>query len=183
LVCGTPDIAVHQCTLSLEKWFELIVGTRQIILGLVVDTIKMTVSITDEYIERVQELLKLREPDQRFFKINNMQKLIGELTRLGEGAPWVFKLMSHLYRSLAFALKSNTKILKKSSSGFRDSSRKSQLRPFWRSSLTINVTLFFAMKKAAKMVSKHGSLPCQLNYAGRAKFYLARPVTQLWNQV
>jgi hypothetical protein len=79
LVCGTLDIAVRQCPLSLEKWFKLIVGPRQIILGLVVDTNKMTVGITDKYIERVQELLKLWDPDWRFVKVNDMQKLVGKL--------------------------------------------------------------------------------------------------------
>jgi hypothetical protein len=49
-----------------------------------------------------------------------MQKLVGKLARLEEGAPWVFKLMSHLYTSLAFALKSNTELLEESSKGFRD---------------------------------------------------------------
>jgi hypothetical protein len=79
LVCGTPNIAVRQCPLSLEKWYNLIVGPRQIILGLVVDTNRMTVGIADEYIDRVQELLQLWNPDQRFFKVNDMQKLVGKL--------------------------------------------------------------------------------------------------------
>jgi hypothetical protein len=63
LVCGTPDVAACQCPLSLEKWFELVVGPMQIILGLVVDTNKMTVGITDKYIQGVRELLKLWDPD------------------------------------------------------------------------------------------------------------------------
>ena len=42
-VCGTPDTAVRQCPLSLEKWHELIVGPRQIVLGLVMDTNTMRV--------------------------------------------------------------------------------------------------------------------------------------------
>jgi hypothetical protein len=46
LICGSPDITVQQCPLSLEKWFKLIVGPRQIVLGLLVDTDKMTVSLT-----------------------------------------------------------------------------------------------------------------------------------------
>jgi hypothetical protein len=41
-----------------------------------------------------------------------MQKLVGKLTRLGEGVLWIYKLISHLYTSLAFALKSNTELLK-----------------------------------------------------------------------
>ncbi len=53
LVCGTPDVVVRQCPLSLEKWFALIVSPRQITLGLVVDTNTLTVGITDEYIGRV----------------------------------------------------------------------------------------------------------------------------------
>ena len=84
LICGTPDVAVRQCPLSLEKCFVLIVGPRQIVLGL--DTNTMTVGITDEYIGQVQELLKLWDPDRRFFKVNGMQKLVGKLASLGEGA-------------------------------------------------------------------------------------------------
>jgi hypothetical protein len=79
LVCRTPDILVRQCPLLLEKWYKLIVGSRQIILGLVVDTNKMTIGITDEYIKRAQELLKLWDQNQRFFKVNDMQKLVGKL--------------------------------------------------------------------------------------------------------
>ncbi len=50
LVCDKPDVSVWECPLSLKKWHELIVGPRQIILGLVMDTNKMTVSITDAYL-------------------------------------------------------------------------------------------------------------------------------------
>jgi hypothetical protein len=39
-VCRRPNMAVCQCLLSLEKWHELIVGPKQIILGLVVDMSK-----------------------------------------------------------------------------------------------------------------------------------------------
>jgi hypothetical protein len=63
-VWGNSDTAVHQCPLSLEKWHKLIVGPRQIVLGLVVDTNKMTVGITDEYIQQVRNLLDLWDPIQ-----------------------------------------------------------------------------------------------------------------------
>ena len=49
IVCGRPDISVCQCPLLMEKWLELIVGPKQIVLGLVVDTNKMTVGITEDY--------------------------------------------------------------------------------------------------------------------------------------
>jgi hypothetical protein len=110
-VCRRPDMAVRQCPLSLEKWHELIVGPKQIILGLVVDMSKMTVGIIDEYLDQVQLLLSQWDRNQRFFKVHGMQKLVGKLARLGEGAPWIFKLMSHLYTSLAFSLKNNAELL------------------------------------------------------------------------
>jgi hypothetical protein len=115
----------------------------------------MTVGITNEYIEHLQELLKLWDPDRRFFKVNDMQKLVGKLAWLEEGAPWVSKLMSHIYTSLAFALKSNTELLEKSSSGFRDLVKQITTKIFSGKQSDHQCHINFAMKKAAKMVSKH----------------------------
>ncbi len=119
LVCGTPNILVRQCPLSLEKWHKLIVGPRQIILGLVIDMNKMAVGMTNGYIQQCRGLLNLWDHNQRFFKVGDIPKLIRKLAGLGKRAPWIYKLMSHLYTSLAFALKSNAELLKKSSSGFQ----------------------------------------------------------------
>jgi hypothetical protein len=55
-MCGVSDISVRQCPLSLEKWFKLIVGPIQIVLGLVIDTNKLTVGITDDYIKKVSAI-------------------------------------------------------------------------------------------------------------------------------
>jgi len=154
-VCGTPDMAVRQCPLSLEKWHELTVGPVQIALGLVINTNTMTVGITDEYIDKVRILLSNWDPNKRFFQVNDMQKLIGKLARLGEGAPWIFKLMSHLYTSLAFALKSNTALLKKSSSGFRDLVKQITTKSFSGKISDHQRHINFAMKKASKMVNRN----------------------------
>ena len=85
-----------------------------------------------------------------------MQKLVGKLACLGEGAPWIFKLMSHLYTSLAFALKSNTELLEKSSSGFRDLVKQITNKTFSGKISDHQRHLNYAMKQAAKMVNKHG---------------------------
>ena len=84
-----------------------------------------------------------------------MQKLVGKLARLGEGAPWIFKLMSHLYTSLAFALKSNTELLEKSSSGFRDLVKQITTKSFSGKISDHQRHIKFAMKKAAKMVNRN----------------------------
>jgi hypothetical protein len=73
-VCGKPNMAVCQCPLSLEKWHELIVGPKHIVLGLVIDINKMTVRITDEYLDQVRFLLSQWDRNQRFFKVHDMQK-------------------------------------------------------------------------------------------------------------
>jgi hypothetical protein len=43
--------------------------------------------------------------------VANIQKLIGKLARLGEGVPWIDEIMSHIYTSLAFALKQNKELV------------------------------------------------------------------------
>ncbi len=116
------------------------------------------VGITEEYIKKVQVLLNNWDPNKRFFKVNNMHKLVGKLVRLGEGAPWIFKLMLHLYTSLAFTLKSNTKLLEKSSSGFRDLIKQISRKNYSGKISNHQCHINFAMRKAAKMVNKNNNM-------------------------
>jgi hypothetical protein len=116
----------------------------------IVDTNKMTVGIMDKYIQKVRDLLDLWDPNTIFFKVNTMQKLVGKLARLGEGAPWIFKLMSHLYTSLAYALKSNNEILEKSSSGFRDLIKHVLTKNYSGKISEHQCHINFSMKKVAK---------------------------------
>ena len=155
LVCGRPDISLRQCPLSLEKWHELVVGPTQIVLGLSLDTNKMTVGITEDYIQQVRSLLQKWDPSRRFFNVSDMQKLVGKLARLGEGAPWIYKLMSHLYTSLAFALKSNTELLNRSSLGFRELVNQIKTKNFSGNQSDHQRHIKFAMKEASRMINKH----------------------------
>jgi hypothetical protein len=143
VVCGQPDITIHQCPPLLQKWNKLIVHLMQIILGLIVDTNKMRVGINDEYIQQIHDLLNFWDPNCRLFKVNDMQKLIGKLAQVGEGAPWVFYLMfmSCLYTSFVYALKNNTKLLEKCSSGFRELRDQISTKIFLASNHITNATL------------------------------------------
>jgi hypothetical protein len=49
VVCGQANIKVRQCSLSLEKWEQLMAGLIQTVLGLIVVMNKLTVAITQEY--------------------------------------------------------------------------------------------------------------------------------------
>jgi hypothetical protein len=56
-VCGRPMIEARQCPPSLEKWEELVVGSVQTVLGLTVNTNKITVGITPKYRKQVRDIL------------------------------------------------------------------------------------------------------------------------------
>ncbi len=158
LVCGIPDTSVHQCPLSLEKWDELMVGPRQIVLGLVVDTNSMTVGITPEYIQQVRDILNNWDSNACTFRVNDMQKLVGKLARLGKGAPCIFKLMSHLYTSLAYSLKNNKQLLEECSSKFKDLVKQIERKSFLCKPSNLQRHINLAMKRTARKVNRHYQL-------------------------
>ncbi len=157
-VCGTPNTAVWQCPLSLDKWHELIIGPRQIVLALSSIRIRWRWWASRTITSRRCKIFWAIGIKKRFFKVNDTQKLVGKLSRLGEGAPWIFKLMLHLYTSLAFALKSNTELLEKSSSGFRDLVKQITTKTFSGKILDHQRHINFAMKKAAKMENRNHAM-------------------------
>jgi hypothetical protein len=144
--------------LSLEKWDKPSVGPSQIILSLVINTNKISVGITNEYLQQVRELLSKWYPDQQLFKVQDMQKLIGKLACLGEGVPWIFKLMLHLYMSLAFALKTNAKLLTQGSSSFRELIQQIKSKIFSGKIPDHQQHINYALKKVAKMINGHLNL-------------------------
>jgi hypothetical protein len=153
-VCDRSHIEVRQCSLSLEKWDELVVGTVQIVLGLTVDTNKLTIGITPEYRSQVRQLLNESWPtSRRIFKVADIQKLVGKLARLGEGAPWIYKIMSHIYTSRAFALKQNKELLLACSPKFREIVENIKRKQFSGNQSEFARELNFALKTAAKMVN------------------------------
>ena len=155
-VCGRSHIEVRQCPLSLEKWEDLVVGSIQIVLGLRVDTNMLTVGITPEYRNQVSQLLNESWPiSRRIFKVADIQKLVGKLARLGEGAPWIYKIMSHIYTSLAFALKQNKELLLTCSPKFHEIVGDIERKQFSGSQSEFARELNFALKTAAKMVNHY----------------------------
>jgi hypothetical protein len=94
IVMGEPDVAVRQCPLAMDKWLELVIGPKQTMLGLIIDTNRLTVPIPPKILQEVLELLNPTwHPNRRRFKVSEAQKLTGNLARLAEGANWVFHLL------------------------------------------------------------------------------------------
>ncbi len=57
IVMGEPDVVVRQCPLAMDKWLELVIGPKQTMLGLIVDTNRLTVAIPPKYLQYVLKLL------------------------------------------------------------------------------------------------------------------------------
>jgi hypothetical protein len=57
VVMGEPDLAVRQCPLPMDKWLELVISPKQTILGLIINTNRLTVTIPSKYLQGVLELL------------------------------------------------------------------------------------------------------------------------------
>jgi hypothetical protein len=81
-----------------------------------------------------------------------MHKLVSKLVRLGKGAPWIYKLMSHLYTSLAHALKNNKKLLESCLKKIRDIVSQIEQKQFFGKQTDLQRNVNFAFKRAAKMV-------------------------------
>jgi hypothetical protein len=57
IVMGKPDVVVRQCPLAMDKWLELVIGPKQTMLRLIIDTNRLTVAISPKYLQEVLELL------------------------------------------------------------------------------------------------------------------------------
>ncbi len=57
VVMGKPDITVRQCPLAMDKWLELVIGSKQTMLGLIIDTNRLTVPIPAKYLQEVLDLI------------------------------------------------------------------------------------------------------------------------------
>jgi hypothetical protein len=116
---GEPNVAVRQCPLAIDKWLELVLGPKQTMLGLTINTNRLTVIIPAKHLQEVLGLLNSTwHPYLHCFKVSEAQKLTGKIACLAKGANWVFHLLSHLYLSIAYELSENKRHLTESSKEF-----------------------------------------------------------------
>jgi hypothetical protein len=167
-VMGEPNNSVWQCPPAMDKWNKLVIGSRLISLGLIIDTNQLTVAIPIKYLTEVQALLDSAwHPNRRRFTVSKAQKLTGKLARLAERANWVFHLLSHLYSSIAYALAENTRLLMDSSQEFRDIILSIQTGAFFTSCKDLARHTSFAMQRVARL-THHSSYQYNINRTMRA---------------
>jgi hypothetical protein len=163
VVMGKRNVAVRQCPLAMDKWLELVIGPKQTMLGLIINTNRLTVPIPAKYHQEILDLLNSNwHSNQRCFKVSEAHKLTGKLARLAKGANWVFHLLSHLYSSIAYALFKNKRLLTKSSAEFRDIVLAIQTNAFVTPCKDLTRHTSFAMMRAAKL-THHASYQYNIN--------------------
>jgi hypothetical protein len=92
-----PDTSICQCSLAMDKWEKLQVAPIQTMLGLVIDTNRMTGSVPDDYIQSACLLINSTwHTHRQQFTVKEAQELTGKLGYLAKGANWVFHLLTHL---------------------------------------------------------------------------------------
>ena len=155
IVMGEPKTKIRQCPLAMDKWEGMTIAPQEIMLGLKLNTDNLTVEITREYQDEILTILTEKwQPSKNTFKIRDMHELIGKVARLGEGAPWIYKLISHLYTSLAFALSQNKMLLEKCSKEFKQIIKQIRTKDFRGSPGSVAKQIRFAMKTAAQMTHR-----------------------------
>jgi hypothetical protein len=61
----------------MDKGLELVIGPKQTMLGLIINTNRLTVAIPAKYLQEVLDLLNSTwHPNQRCFKVSEAQKLL-----------------------------------------------------------------------------------------------------------
>jgi hypothetical protein len=76
VVMGEPDVAVRQCHLAMDKWIKLVIGPKQTMLGLIINTKRLTILIPAKYLQEVLDLLNSTwYPNRNCFKVSQVQKL------------------------------------------------------------------------------------------------------------
>lgn len=151
-IMGFPMLRLRQSAVAMDKWRQLLISHCLILLGLVFNTRRMTVGVTDAYRQEVLNMMdKTWHPGRESFTAKEMELLVGKLGRIGQAYRPIYHLLPHLYASVAYALRSNERFLAMTSRRFR--------RMITAAKRTVNVAddtreINFAIGQVAKMAHK-----------------------------
>ena len=119
-VMGKPDLIRRPIAVAVDKLLELFVSHSQILVGLEINTRAMTVGISPQYRAEVLHILQSTwHSGRQSFTVKEMELLVGKLGRIAQAFRPLYYLMSHLYSSLAYALRANKAYLVSTSRQFK----------------------------------------------------------------
>jgi hypothetical protein len=119
ILLGRSDLAKRQDPVAWDKMVDQMVSHLSTILGHVVNTRLMEVSIPQAYIARTLAALTPFHRGRKAFKLKEMEQLTGMLVYIACTVPWLRFLLSQMFSSVAAAVGDNKSYLLKTSKAFR----------------------------------------------------------------
>ena len=121
VLLGEPNPTLRQDPISWDKLHGLFVAPTNMILGLVLDLRRLTVSIPTEFTRATVVLLQTTwGPHRRSFQVKEAETLTGKLNHIAFGAPWLRHLLGNIYSSISRSLRINKSHLIRTSKHFRE---------------------------------------------------------------
>ena len=116
---GEPNPLLRQDPISWDKLHGLFVAPTKVILGLVLDLRRLTVSVPKDFIRATAVLLQTTwGPHRCSFQAKEAETLMGRLNHIAFGAQWLRHLLGNIYSSLAESLRINKSHLVRTSKHF-----------------------------------------------------------------
>ena len=106
-VMGEDRPELRRSNLSMEKYYKIICSYIQVQLGVVVNTRKMTVSMTEEKKTNLVKELESWHSARRSFVIREAGTLLGQLNNAAEVSYWARLLFANIRNSIITALRKN----------------------------------------------------------------------------
>ena len=118
-IMGQPMLHLWQCAIAMDTWCLLVVSHSLILLGLVFNTLKLSVGMTKEYRQEVLLLMDMTwHPDHGACPAKEMEILFSKLGRIRQAYRPIYHLMPHMYAYVAYALRHNEYYLASTSRRF-----------------------------------------------------------------
>eukprot|EP00984_Skeletonema_dohrnii_P032689 scaffold27225_cov80-Skeletonema_dohrnii-CCMP3373.AAC.3 len=124
ITLGQSDLLHRQDPISWDKLIEMVISHFNKVLGVEIDTRQMTVGPPPAFISRTLDLLDAFHEGRKAFTVQEMSTLVGNLGHIASTSRWLTHLLSHLYTSIATALRNNRAYEIETSAAFRDALRK-----------------------------------------------------------
>lgn len=119
ILLGVSELSKRQDPISFEKMVEMLVSYMNKILGQIIHTRRLDVGVPKDYITKTLKLLTPFHHSRKSFTVKEMERITGMLVFIASTAPWLKFLLSHVYTSVAAAMKVNTNHLKLTNKQFR----------------------------------------------------------------
>lgn len=120
ITLGESDLLRMQDPVSWDKLVEMIISHFNKVLGVEINTRRMDVGPPPEFVARTLKQLEAFHSGRRAFTVKEMSTVVGLLGHIATTSKWLNHLLSHLYTSIASALKVNRAYEIQTSKAFRD---------------------------------------------------------------